>query len=238
MKKATAFTPRATGGFTLVELAIVMTIIGLLIGGVLKGQELLQNSRIAAVGAELKAYASASLTFRDIYKSFPGDIITPANFIQNCTTSPCNISGNGDGFVGPDYPSAGAWMADENNTYWLHLAKAGLINGSTSCTWTTNYFSGCAINNKMGGKITIWSRRVTPDDGLNGRLYYWYMPSTDGTYPNYVIPTNVFMKFDLKFDDGFPNRGIAFLDSSGCGISTAYDPNSASLCTYDVKGEF
>ena len=61
------------GGFTLVELAIVMVIIGLLIGGILKGQELIKNAAISATAAQIKAFESAFVTFEDIYQAKPGD---------------------------------------------------------------------------------------------------------------------------------------------------------------------
>ncbi|MCK5555335.1 MAG: prepilin-type N-terminal cleavage/methylation domain-containing protein, partial [Alphaproteobacteria bacterium] len=54
-------------GFTLVELAIVLTIIGLLIGGILKGQQLMQNARVTATIAQIQAIESATTTFRDTY---------------------------------------------------------------------------------------------------------------------------------------------------------------------------
>ncbi|HVS27365.1 MAG TPA: prepilin-type N-terminal cleavage/methylation domain-containing protein, partial [Burkholderiales bacterium] len=37
---------RKQSGFTLIEIAIVLVIIGLLLGGVLKGQELITSARV------------------------------------------------------------------------------------------------------------------------------------------------------------------------------------------------
>ena len=64
---------RAEGGFTLVELAIVMIIIGLLIAGVLKGQALIANAQVTATVAQIKSIEAATSTFRDTYASIPGD---------------------------------------------------------------------------------------------------------------------------------------------------------------------
>ena len=64
-------------GFTLVELAIVMIIIGLLIAGVLKGQELIGNARVTSTVAQIKAIDAATSTFKDTYAALPGDMTTP-----------------------------------------------------------------------------------------------------------------------------------------------------------------
>ncbi|MEN9435523.1 MAG: hypothetical protein RIR09_178 [Pseudomonadota bacterium] len=61
------------GGFTLVEIAIVLVIIGLLLGGVLKGQELIENSRIKSIVNDMKAVQAAYNGYVDRYKAIPGD---------------------------------------------------------------------------------------------------------------------------------------------------------------------
>lgn len=137
-------------GFTLVELAIVITIIGLLIGGVLKGQELLENARSTATVAQVKSYQAAMVTFRDIYKAMPGDMVNASNIIEGCTTGCDNAAGSeaGNGFVGvsnwastvdgPWTPQAtttnGPWNflypGFETLQFWTHLYFAKLINYS------------------------------------------------------------------------------------------------------------
>jgi prepilin-type N-terminal cleavage/methylation domain-containing protein len=86
---------RAEGGFTLVELAIVMIIIGLLIAGVLKGQELIGNARVTATVAQIKAIDAATSTFKDTYQDIPGDMINPGVRLPNCTNM-CATVGNGN----------------------------------------------------------------------------------------------------------------------------------------------
>ena len=77
---------RGQAGFTLVELAIVMIIIGLLIAGVLKGQQLITNAQIAATVAQVKAFDAATTSFKDMYAAMPGDMSTAASLarLPNC----------------------------------------------------------------------------------------------------------------------------------------------------------
>jgi prepilin-type N-terminal cleavage/methylation domain-containing protein len=71
-------------GFTLVELAIVMTIIGLLIGGILKGQELMTNARVTAEVAQVKGISAAMTTFKDMFNATPGDMTGAGTRLVGC----------------------------------------------------------------------------------------------------------------------------------------------------------
>ncbi len=134
-------------GFTLVELAIVMTIIGLLIGGILKGQELMQNARATATIARVRAFESAVTTFRDTYSAVPGDMAGAATRLPNCDAS-CNpfATNAGDNIVGALAWAAGGWanqftaltaaaataVGAETNLFWMHLLLGDLITGVSS----------------------------------------------------------------------------------------------------------
>jgi len=109
------------GGFTLVEIAIVLVIIGLLLGGALKGQELIENARINRVKSDLDQISAAVYSYQDRYGALPGD---DANADVNVGST---LTGNGNGLI------AGGWNATsgtESTAVWDHLRRAGFLNGT------------------------------------------------------------------------------------------------------------
>lgn len=118
-------------GFTLVELAIVMTIIGLLIGGVLKGQEMIQNARVTATIAQVQGYTAALHTFRDRLDNWPGDFPRATTRLPGCTAANYCVDGDGNGRVGALLTSGefDVSTAQENAQFFKHLALADLISG-------------------------------------------------------------------------------------------------------------
>src|SRR3569832_423812 len=87
--------PGHSRGFTLVEMSIELVIIGLIIGGILKGQEIISSARSKAVVNQVNALRAASGTYFDRYRSLPGDDASEATRVDARL-----VNGNGDGVVG------------------------------------------------------------------------------------------------------------------------------------------
>ena len=120
-------------GFTLVEIAIVLVIIGLLLGGILKGQEMITQAKIKNVISDFSGISAAYHGYVDRYKKIPGDDICAGSGATNssCGTTTARwsgaSSGNGDGIIAGRYNSTTA--TDESRLWWDHLRRAGFVSG-------------------------------------------------------------------------------------------------------------
>src|SRR4026208_2381993 len=89
-------------GFTLVEIAIVLAIIGLLLGGILKGQEMITQAKIKNVVADFSGISAAYYGYQDRYRAIPGDD-SGAN--TRWTTPTAAVQGDGNGQISGKYNS-------------------------------------------------------------------------------------------------------------------------------------
>ncbi|MDH4093404.1 MAG: prepilin-type N-terminal cleavage/methylation domain-containing protein, partial [Betaproteobacteria bacterium] len=103
-------------GFTLVEIAIVLVIIGLLLGGILKGQEMITQAKIKNVIADFSGISAAYHGYQDRYRAIPGDDL-------NATRWTGATAGSGNGVVAGTYADTTANV--ESRLWWDHLRRAG-----------------------------------------------------------------------------------------------------------------
>ncbi len=185
-------------GFTLIELAIVLVIIGLLLGGVLKGQELINSAKVKNMANDFKNIQIQIYSYQDKFRALPGDDkAASANLGVDTTTN-----GTGDGVIG------GAWDADSGETFnlWLHLRKAGLATGSTNVA-AANY----SPKNTEGGRIGVQSN---PDKTING-LAGSYAVCSEGILGKFA------KQLDVSLDDGDTATGNMMTATSVSGTSPA-----------------
>lgn len=119
-------------GFTLVEIAIVIAIIGLLIGGVLKGHQMITNTKLKRIELDSTGIKMAMLSYQDRYQQLPGDDYRASERFSLYTDgvndpTPAEINGDGDSIID------GNWVVApnaESANAWKHLRASGLIDGS------------------------------------------------------------------------------------------------------------
>ena len=219
-------------GFTLVELAIVMIIIGILIGGVLKGQELINNAQVQATVAQLKGIDAAVATFRDMYSGMPGDIRNPSDRIPNCSNS-CNFTrADGNGRIGGEPGAAYSSIANENGAAWAQLSAADVITGVNpdAPTGTAPSPGDTIPEGEIGGGLQVgFSQRgnlvgLTSGGAGNARGGHYVL--LDGSGDQQASPATASMtpnqaeRIDAKLDDGRPNAGaIRAMGTAGNGDS-------------------
>jgi prepilin-type N-terminal cleavage/methylation domain-containing protein len=115
---------KAQKGFTLVEIAIVLVIIGLLLGGILKGQEMITQAKIKNLIADMSGVSAAMYGYQDRYRALPGD---DKNAVARWTTGVTVGTDIGDGVISGAYLDA---SPAETAEFWRHLRLAGFVAGS------------------------------------------------------------------------------------------------------------
>lgn len=227
-------------GFTLVELAIVMIIIGLLIGGILKGQELINNARLSSTVTQAKAVESGVSGFRDKFGGMPGDVTTPQTRLPNCAAG--TICGNvatgglGDGFAQTgtvNNPTAAAIVTSEAGVALAQLGATGFLGGMTLAAAA----GGNGISNPETPLGGVWSygysNGVVAPTAVPGTVsnplpghYIWSNSNLFAAAAAAAVPFEPAQaqSLDLKLDDGQPNsgsvRGIGAVGAGNC-ISAA-----------------
>ena len=197
-------------GFTLVELAIVLVIIGLLLGGVLKGQEMIENGKIKNVKNDVEGIPVAYYAYRDRYSALPGDDDKAAARWPSAAPVPTN--GNANGLIG----TAAVWAdctsasTSENCEFMQELRLAGLITGAATPQDPLNAY---------GGVIRVFYNTTAANTGAPLGLSVCF-----GS-----LPAKAAESIDANFDDGIPTTG----NVRAVGGTTAnVTPGTAGIASY------
>ncbi len=171
-------------GFTLVEIAIVLVIIGLLLGGVMKGQAMIENARTRNLAGELEATAAAVYAYQQRYQRLPGDDERAARW-----TDADAGDGNGRLDSNDNAFELGNMGNHERRRFWQHLRHAGLLKGDPADTRQPQHAFGTPFGVVSGNGATPL--------GLSGPIVLCAS----------MVPWQAAEALDLQLDDGRPDSG-------------------------------
>ncbi|MCG6537568.1 MAG: prepilin-type N-terminal cleavage/methylation domain-containing protein [Syntrophales bacterium LBB04] len=209
-----AYTNKREKGFTLVELAIVLVIIGLILAGIIKGQELITNAKIKRTYNVQKEIAAAIYTYFDRYQFYPGD--DPQALAK--FTNPAVTNGNGNALIAAGAATTAANFAcvatgTEQCDLWAELRQSGILTGSGFTNPTHPY----------GGAIAV---------------SYFNAPLAPALLAHWIhfqnVPYDVCQLIDQQFDDG----NFATLGGAATGTirgTTNYMPATTGVFQLEFK---
>ena len=212
-------------GFSLVELSIVLVILGLLVGGVLTGQNLVRSAEIRSITEQFKSYDIAVNLFREKYNGRPGDIANATAYWGAAGTCP----GTAPAHATTDGSTCNGDANGQTNSFeiyrvWQQLANAGLIEGRYNGVTggVSNHYTSLIGTNVPAGKVGNggWSiynwgptalvselnNRFEGSYG-NGDIYIYGAKITDHLSSSPVITGQEMWNIDTKMDDGKPGTG-------------------------------
>ncbi len=208
-------------GFTLVEIAIVLVIIGLLLGGVLKGQAMVDGAKVKALAADFRSISTMVNAYQDRFRAIPGDDVAAVAHQPTAIQATPATAGSGTINTGTWVGLAVAAAADESSVFWNQVRLAGFAGGGAS----TN---GQAPNS-VGGFLGVTSNAAHPTTpaGISGTFI------ACGSGISYAIATQL----DTTLDDGVGTTGSMYASiQPGAAIVAATapaayaTPNSYTVC--------
>jgi prepilin-type N-terminal cleavage/methylation domain-containing protein len=213
---------RKQSGFTLIELAIVLVIIGLLLGFVLRGQSLIDNAKAKSIIADFKNAQIFIYGYQDKFKAIPGDDAHANSHIKDAKVATGGTAGNGI--------IEGAWndgfdkIDNETVRFWEHIRLAGFATGPKTIASNADL-----PVNAENGRVGVQSTGTSLDATITGGMTGSYVACSDR------ITGSIAKQVDVNLDDGETNTGsvravVSGTASAGVKASDVVDADPYTVC--------
>jgi prepilin-type N-terminal cleavage/methylation domain-containing protein len=206
-------------GFTLVEIAIVLVIIGLLLGGILKGQEMIVQARTKNVIADFSGVSAAYHGYQDRYRTMPGDDPNAATRWGATVTAAGVQNGVVAGTYNIDCAVALGAPPAESCLFWHHLRLAGFVAGTG---WTQPA-------NAVSGKLGVQTGSGTGAAALGGFSGLIICSAN--------LPDKIAISVDNQMDDGAIGTGTVRGQLHGGANPPGPNPNINTAADTTPYGE-
>ena len=243
-------------GFTLAEISIVLMIIGLLVSGILVGQDMIRAAEMRSIITEKDEVQTAVMLFTNKYSELPGDLSNATDFWGTMPTGTCSntvagasggtgtqtCNGNGDGLI----ISNTALNSNSNSEFvlfWQHLSNAKMIKGTYSGIWTnwadtkTYYSSKMMTAYWYVDNITALPSDLIWFEGNYGNSLLHRGPADMSANTSFVLTPMEAWNIDKKIDDGLPGVGkvnILERDGANCNTLAASATTPAASYSYNL----
>lgn len=212
---------RKSSGFTLIEIAIVLVIIGLMLGGVLKGQELINSAKVKNLAGDFRNIPVFIYGYQDKFKALPGDDAAATNHVT------ADRNGDGNGVIDGKWNDVAAADTEAFN-FWQHARLAGLAPGPTD-KGNADYIP----RNASSGKIGIQSGSATAPaikDKNGSPIRGSYVICSDGILGKFV------KQLDSTMDDGNIGTGTMLAMKTYSFGGTADDTSATATAIDEAAG--
>ena len=206
---------RQQSGFTLVEIAIVLVIIGLLLGGILKGQELINSAKVKNLANDFRVIPTYIYAYQDRFKALPGDDAAASTHLAGppAATNATTPGTVGNGVIEGQWNST--TTTDESYLFWQHVRMANLAAGTTDPTVPASYIPLNSVGGKLG--ISSATTALLQITGMTGT----YQVCSGGIQGRFA------KQLDVNMDDGNTQTGSMRVVPDGSPLPTAATATTA-----------
>lgn len=208
-------------GFTLVELAIVLMIVGLLLAGILRAREMIDNTQMKRFMTDQQVISAAYNTYVERYSALPGDDRMTLSRFPNCSTIGLCNNGNGNGMI-----------EELSESTLVVLIAANMLRADTIA-------SPKGPNNSMAASVRngFWNVHTPVSQSLFGQTNLVWLNLIDGQDNGLFTPAEL-QRLDFKLDDGNGTSGsmLGIHGTRGsCTNPAGYNGSAAASGNYDLS---